>query len=322
MTIVTTISAPLVVVVGGTGVQGGSVIRALEASDRAYRVRTFTRDAGGEKAMALAAAGVQIAELSTMQDKEGVFKVVDGADYLFINTSWEAYEDPQQETRDAMLLIDAANAANAKGIIWSGISNLSAVSSGDYDPQGHFYAKAAVAAYGCSKAVPFVDVQAGAYASSFLTTMRPRKLTDEPEMWGITVPLDGDEGARFKIPVIDSENDYGLFVRAVIEAEEFPSGESIAAYAEWIGLEDMVKIFAEATGKNVQLNPVPASTLQPILVAAGVPAHITVAMLDVFKALQESIYFTKDAPDYDKLARKPRTWREFVLATDWSSLWI
>jgi uncharacterized protein YbjT (DUF2867 family) len=51
---------PVVVIVGATGMQGGSVVSAFLA-DGSYHVRGLTRKVDGEKAQALRARGVEIA---------------------------------------------------------------------------------------------------------------------------------------------------------------------------------------------------------------------------------------------------------------------
>src|SRR6059036_1796111 len=53
-------SAPLIVVVGATGLQGGSVINNLAASSLPYRMRGLTRNATKPKAKALADRGIEI----------------------------------------------------------------------------------------------------------------------------------------------------------------------------------------------------------------------------------------------------------------------
>ncbi|KAJ7741791.1 hypothetical protein DFH07DRAFT_964842 [Mycena maculata] len=61
-------SAPLVAVAGATGNQGGSVMHALAESDRAYRIRGFTRDPSKPAAQALIAKGVESADFPERRD--------------------------------------------------------------------------------------------------------------------------------------------------------------------------------------------------------------------------------------------------------------
>jgi uncharacterized protein YbjT (DUF2867 family) len=85
MTITQAQSAPLVAVVGATGVQGGSVIKALSESEKSYRIRGFTRDLTKATAEALKKQGVEIIAVNLIpENKEEVYKAFAGADYTFV----------------------------------------------------------------------------------------------------------------------------------------------------------------------------------------------------------------------------------------------
>jgi len=85
MTITQAISAPLVAVVGATGIQGGSVIKALSESDKPYRIRGFTRDVAKPAAEALKKQGVEMVAVNlVVENKEEVYKAFAGADYAFV----------------------------------------------------------------------------------------------------------------------------------------------------------------------------------------------------------------------------------------------
>jgi uncharacterized protein YbjT (DUF2867 family) len=70
-------SKPVIVVVGGTGAQGGSVVRAL-LKDGKYRVKAITRDSTSDKAKQLTAQGVEVIKAS-IDDKAAMTKACEGA---------------------------------------------------------------------------------------------------------------------------------------------------------------------------------------------------------------------------------------------------
>lgn len=86
MTITQDTTAPLVAVVGATGVQGGSVIKALSESDKAYRIRGFTRDASKPQAQELSQRGVEViaVDLSVENEKQ-VHEAFKGATFAFVS---------------------------------------------------------------------------------------------------------------------------------------------------------------------------------------------------------------------------------------------
>lgn len=88
MTISQDLAAPLIAVVGATGTQGGSVIKALAESDESYRIRGFTRDAGNVSAQALVKQGVEVVGIDlSLENKDAVFKAFEGATFAFVSTS-------------------------------------------------------------------------------------------------------------------------------------------------------------------------------------------------------------------------------------------
>lgn len=86
MTITKDSSAPLIAVVGATGTQGGSVVKALSESAKPYRIRAFTRDATKPAAQALAELGAEVVQVNLIvENRDEVFKAFVGADYAFVS---------------------------------------------------------------------------------------------------------------------------------------------------------------------------------------------------------------------------------------------
>lgn len=86
MTISQDPSAPLVVVCGSTGIQGGSVINALAESDKKYRLRGLTRDNTKTIAKELTVRGVEITKVSlSVGNEENVKKAFKGANIIFVS---------------------------------------------------------------------------------------------------------------------------------------------------------------------------------------------------------------------------------------------
>ena len=80
-------AAPLVVVTGATGQQGGSVVSALSASTNPYRVRGLTRDASKAGAKKLTEKGVEVVQVNlVVEDKGAVQKSFEGAHYVYCVT--------------------------------------------------------------------------------------------------------------------------------------------------------------------------------------------------------------------------------------------
>lgn len=91
MTISRDPSAPLIVVVGATGAQGSSVVKAFAESDKPYRVRGFTRDVKKSEAQILYKQGVELASVDPIvENKDTIFKAFEGATYAFVSLARSA----------------------------------------------------------------------------------------------------------------------------------------------------------------------------------------------------------------------------------------
>ena len=98
-----------VVVTGGTGKQGGAVVKSL--LERGHEVRAVTRSTESAKARELASAGVTLVRAS-LEDTAALTRALEGATSLFaMTTPFEG--GTQAETRQG---VSAANAAKAAGV--------------------------------------------------------------------------------------------------------------------------------------------------------------------------------------------------------------
>ncbi|KAJ7648593.1 NAD(P)-binding protein [Mycena polygramma] len=313
MTITQDSSAPLVAVVGATGTQGGSVVKALAESDKPYRVRGFTRDAAKPASQKLNKLGVEVVAVSLVVDnKAEVYKAFAGANAAFLVTNFWEHLDKEREINEGKLLVDAAKAGGVSRIIWSGLPSISKLSAGKYVNVYHFDSKAIVTEYGRQSGVPFVDLQAGFYGSNFLTN--PIMLAKQDDgSFAIAWPIK----PTAVIPFIDAEGDYGLFARELLERPVFPDGAEIVAYSEKVTAQDMAKQFAKATGKTIVFREILVEQFKESVKATGLPPHIVLDMTETFQSWAE-FGWGGDAPPHKGLARPTRTWAEFARATDWS----
>jgi uncharacterized protein YbjT (DUF2867 family) len=138
------------------------------------------------------------------------------------------------------MLAKAAKAVGVDLLVWSGLESVTEISNGKFTLAVHFDSKAAVTEFARKSGIPFVNVQAGFYASNFTGAF---KFTKQPDgSYAITVPFSPDA----VLPVIDMQ-DYGIFVREAIESPEFGPGTEILTCGELISVRDCVSQLAEST---------------------------------------------------------------------------
>ncbi|KAF7340538.1 NmrA domain-containing protein [Mycena sanguinolenta] len=313
MTITHSGSAPLVAVVGSTGIQGGSVIKALLESDQPYRIRGFTRDPTKAAAVTLKKCGVEMIGINlVLENKEEVFKAFAGADYAFLVTNFWEHMNAEKEISEGIMLVDAAKAAGVKGIIWSGLVSADKISGGKYSAVPQFNGKALVTDHGRASGVPFVTVQAGVYASSSLTN--PAILGKQPDG---THAIQWVVGPKTIVPIIDMQSDYGLYVRRVLELPVFPDGLDVFTGQNITG-EDMARQLSEVTGKKVIFKQITTEEFAIPMAGLGVPPDMIDAAVGAFQFWEEFGYYGgQPTASTDGLARPPLTWAEFVERADW-----
>ncbi|HLK89374.1 MAG TPA: NmrA/HSCARG family protein [Polyangia bacterium] len=96
-----------VVVIGGTGKQGGAVVRDL--LERGHEVRAVTRNPDAPKAKQLGQAGVTLIRASA-EDTAALTRALEGATSMFAMTT-PFVGGPEAETRQGISAADAAKAA-------------------------------------------------------------------------------------------------------------------------------------------------------------------------------------------------------------------
>jgi hypothetical protein len=126
----------LIAVIGATGLQGGSVVRALQTSGR-FKVRALTRDPGRHRGLA---EEVVEADLNRPETLKAAFR---GAHGVFLVTNFWEKEKKNNELEQATAAVHAAKDAGVKHFVWSTLPNVEAISGGKFRVP-HFTGKAKV----------------------------------------------------------------------------------------------------------------------------------------------------------------------------------
>jgi uncharacterized protein YbjT (DUF2867 family) len=124
----------LIAVIGATGQQGGSVVRALQAQGQ-FTVRALTRNPGKHRGLA---DEVVEADLDRPETLEAAFA---GAHGVFLVTNF--WEPDTDEVKQATAAVRAAKEAGVKHFIWSTLPDVETISGGKLHVP-HFTGKAKV----------------------------------------------------------------------------------------------------------------------------------------------------------------------------------
>ena len=109
----------IIAVVGATGAQGGGLARAiLKDPGRQFAARAVTRNAGSDKARALAAQGAEVVE-ADLDDRSSLEAAFAGAHGAYCVTNFWEHFSPDKERQQAENLALAARAAGLQHVIWS-----------------------------------------------------------------------------------------------------------------------------------------------------------------------------------------------------------
>jgi len=124
----------LIAVVGATGQQGSSVVRALQAQGQ-FKVRALTRNPDKHRGLA---DEVVEADLDRPETLQAAFA---GAHGVFLVTNF--WEQGTDELKQATAAVRAAKAAGAKHFVWSTLPDVEAISGGKLHVP-HFSGKAKI----------------------------------------------------------------------------------------------------------------------------------------------------------------------------------
>ncbi|RFU72567.1 hypothetical protein TARUN_9682 [Trichoderma arundinaceum] len=324
----------LIVVIGATGNQGGSVADTF-LSTPGWRVRALTRNTSSTKAQALAARGAEVVR-ADMDEPLTLEQAFEGANAIFaVSDFWGLFGDPanqgkakpgqafnawvaEYETQQLKNVIDAAaKVPTLERFVLSSLSNATKWSKGKYTHVYHFDSKAKAEDYGRET---YPDLwaktsvyQAGWFLSNYITSplMKPSK--DENGVVKFIGNLDLD----IKFPFVAAEEDSGPITKALVQE---PAGKNIIGYREWLTLREFAAVFTQATGLEAEAVRLPRGQLP-----FEVPPELQAELNDNWDYWNECGYEGRDDPTIihpKDLASPPKlgTVFEYIKKQDWTKI--
>ncbi|ETI20300.1 hypothetical protein G647_08334 [Cladophialophora carrionii CBS 160.54] len=326
----------LIVVLGATGTQGGSVVDTF-LGQSGWKIRALSRNANGAAAQKLKEKGVHEVVTATLDEVASLTEAFKGAHTVFSVTDfWGLYRDPSntekaaatglpknvwaarvEEQQGKNVFDAAAHTAGLERLVFSGLSHATKWSRGKYSHVYHFDAKARAAEYGREKHVELWAktsiLQVGFYLSNLSTSpfMRPRK--DEN---GVYV-LPHNFPMAVKLPLIATEEDTGPFTRALVEVAP---GKNLIAYRAWMTLDEYLDIIRRVTGVKAVSKQVPLDAS-----SGSIPEELVAELTDNANYFEEFGYEGRDDPtlvhpkDLGVDVQLPSV-EDWVKKQDWSSV--
>ncbi|KAK5125438.1 hypothetical protein LTR85_000547 [Meristemomyces frigidus] len=283
----------LLVIIGITGLQGGSVARLFQQLP-GWRIRGITRDPSKPSNAHLIEAGVELVA-GDLDDRSSLDSAFEGANAIFAVTDyWQFLQQPatfeeagktgrlpnqvamDHEVQQGRNIIDVA-AKHLEGLdrlVVSTLSDSQKWSKGDIKWNLHFDGKAKYTEYlkatypGLAAKTSYV--QLGNYLSNWRMNplFAPQKQADGSFIFYALAESNGKA-----IPYVDPPNDTGYFVEALIEA---PAGITLLGYGKLMQAEEYVALWAKVHGVRAQFEALTAEVAK----AAGLPEWLALEFIE------------------------------------------
>jgi uncharacterized protein YbjT (DUF2867 family) len=249
----------VIAVVGSTGQQGGSLVRAILADPNGgFAARAITRDPNKDKAKALAAAGAEVVA-GNLDDVESLKKAFAGAHGVFVVTNfWESFSGDREKAQ-AKNAAEAAKAAGVKHVVWSTLEDTRQFVSADDKRMPmlqekyrvpHFDAKGEANSY--FKDVPTTLLITSFYWDNFyMFGLGPKK--GEDGTYGWTLPMGNEKLAGM------AAEDIGKAAYGVFKAGQQYIGKTVGIAGEFLTVNEM----CQKIEKGLGIAPVKYNAVDP-----------------------------------------------------------
>jgi uncharacterized protein YbjT (DUF2867 family) len=272
----------LIAVIGATGQQGGSVVRALQAQGQ-FTVRALTRNPGKHRGLA---DEVVEADFGRPQTLDAAFS---GAHGVFLVTNfWEPGTD---ELKQATTAVKAAKAAGVKHFVWSTLPDVEAISEGKLHVP-HFSGKAKIDRI--VKEAGFAHhtfVIAPFYYQNVLGVMAPQTQSDGTLGWALPI----DPAVR-GIHMGDIGEIGNIVAGAFARPQEAGNGEYLPLVGDFMSFNEIVDAL-NRQGHEFSFKRVP-----PEVFAASFPGAAEIAA--TFAWFEAHTYLGSNSSDQIALANK------------------
>ena len=239
--------ADTILVVGGTGMQGGGVARHL-LKRRTFKVRCTTRCPDSQSARLLRQQGAEIVE-ADLDDLASIRRAVHGCNGIFgVTNFWEAYF---REYDQGVNLIDAGAEAGVGHLVLSTLPSSRKISGGALDLP-HFETKARMEKHARVRNVPFTFVHVAFYYENFLNYFPPLRQPDGS--YSIGFPL-GDA----QLGAVAAEDVGGVVAKIFKSPAEFVK-KTVEIIGDEMPAQQYAEIMSRVLGRKVTYSHIPRET--------------------------------------------------------------
>ena len=242
-------SKKILVVIGATGQQGGSVISHVSAHptlSQQYKIRGVTRDASRAKLP----PEVEVVQ-ANLDDVDSLKKAFEGGHTVFGVTNYWERCDKEYEKQQGINIVDAAKVSGIQHLIWSASTNCEKVSGGRVKDCEYFDNKAQVMEY--IEHVKGDMIATYPVPGVFMQNFKREVVL--AQSGSLIWPKPWDQH-KTRIPLIDA-SDSGMYVAGILlQDSKLLNGKRILGTAEELSPQEMLDIFNSEAGKKVKFQQV------------------------------------------------------------------
>ncbi|PGH01612.1 hypothetical protein AJ79_07860 [Helicocarpus griseus UAMH5409] len=309
----------LVVVIGATGAQGGSIVAELLKSPEKYKIRGLTRDLSKPAAKALAAQGVDMQQASLSGGRDTLIKVFAGANIIFGMTDFWSSGSGAVEVAQGIAIADASAATpTLSHFIWSALPDPVKMSQGKYLNVHHWKSKSDVMEYIKSRQPSLwkktTTILFPNYFENCLTIPEKYLPNNISGVYILRFPHSPDT----PMPNV-SISDTGKVIRTVVENGKKYFESSIAFYSQSLSESEKLTALGNALNIPTQYQQITSEEFQQELIESGMTSELALDFTEQLLIFEDfgNVYAQHgfiQANDIPGVSLK--TWREFIQEAD------
>jgi uncharacterized protein YbjT (DUF2867 family) len=235
-----------ILVIGATGHQGGSVVRYL-LNDGSFKIKALVRNSNSLDKVKIQFPTVECV-MGDLNSTDSLANAMQGCYGVFgVTNFWDHSVGYEGEIQHSKNIGDACKMAGVQHLVFSTLDRNSGVP--------HFESKVIGEDYIRSIGVPMTTLVTSFYFENFLTFFQP-KVNESGELC-----MSVAQKSTTNVPMF-SVYDTGLWVLEAFKNPQQYIGKDIAAVSEYLNYQQVVKIFADISGKKCNFVEIPLNVFR------------------------------------------------------------